>query len=75
MSSLKVYLILFIISVVVPSTNDLEEDNTSILESTLEALDIRTMDRKIVLKTDSHIEAPNWSPSSPQVAVLSNKLK
>jgi hypothetical protein len=75
MSSLKVYLILFIISVVVPSTNDLEEDNTSILESTLETIDIRTLDRKIILKTDSHSEAPNWSPSATQVAVVSYKVK
>lgn len=33
------------------------------LESSLELITINTLERQVVLKTKSHIEAPNWSPN------------
>ena len=39
-----------------------ETKTEELLESNLEVIDINTLDRKVLLKTNNHIEAPNWSP-------------
>jgi TolB protein len=37
-------------------------DSLKVVESTLEIISIASFDRKVVYHTDSHIEAPNWTP-------------
>jgi len=37
-------------------------DSLKKIESTLETIAISSFDRRVVYHTDSHIEAPNWSP-------------
>ncbi len=37
-------------------------DSLKKIESTLETIAIASFDRRVVYHTDSHIEAPNWSP-------------
>ncbi|WP_281542737.1 DUF5050 domain-containing protein [Maribacter aestuarii] len=79
MSSLKVYPVIFLMMyMLIPSIKAQQKDSTktdiTTLESTLETIDIRTMDRKIVLKTNSHIEAPNWSPDGKTMIYNSDGL-
>lgn len=41
-----------------------QNENTGTkMESILELIDIKTLNREVLLKTDDHIEAPNWSPN------------
>ncbi len=37
-------------------------DSMKKIESTLETIDIASFDRRVVMHTKDHIEAPNWSP-------------
>ncbi len=37
-------------------------DSLKLIESTLETIAIASFNRRVVYHTDSHIEAPNWSP-------------
>ncbi len=40
-----------------------DENTVTKLESSLELIDIRTLEREVLLKTNEHIEAPNWHPN------------
>ncbi len=44
------------------------------VESTLETIGIEKLDRKVVLRTDAHIEAPNWSPDGQTLIYNNNGL-
>lgn len=54
------YFILFFFASIVLFSQENETEKQ--LESNLEIIDINTLERNIILRTDSHIEAPNWSP-------------
>lgn len=55
---------------------DLDENSisSSIVESSLETLDIGTIERKIVLRSNNHLEAPNWSPDGKTLIYNSDGL-
>ncbi len=44
------------------------------VESSLETIDIETLHRELVLKTNSHIEAPNWTPDGKTLIYNSKGL-
>lgn len=44
------------------------------VESTLETIGIEALDRKVVLKTPAHIEAPNWTPDGKALIYNSGGL-
>ncbi|MDF1574089.1 MAG: hypothetical protein P1P86_02725 [Bacteroidales bacterium] len=47
-------------------------DSLKTLESTLETISIESFDRRVVYHTDSHIEAPNWTPDG-QTLIFNSK--
>jgi len=49
-------------------------DSLKKIESTLETVSIATFDRLVVYHTDSHIEAPNWSPDGKSLIYNSSGL-
>jgi Tol biopolymer transport system component len=63
-------LFLFINSIVFAQEEKMEKK----LESRLERININTLERKIIFKTNSHIEAPNWSPEGKYVIYNSQGL-
>jgi TolB protein len=49
-------------------------DSLKSVESTLETISIASFDRKVVFHTESHIEAPNWSPDGTTLIYNSGGL-
>ena len=49
-------------------------DSLKEIQSTLETISIESFDRRIVYHTDSHIEAPNWSPDGKTLIYNSRGL-
>lgn len=49
-------------------------DSLKKIESTLETVSIASFDRRVVYHTDSHIEAPNWSPDGKSLIYNSSGL-
>ncbi len=49
-------------------------DSLKTIESTLETISIASFDRRVVYHTDSHIEAPNWSPDGKSLIFNSGGL-
>ncbi|RPH99044.1 MAG: hypothetical protein EHM72_12265 [Calditrichaeota bacterium] len=58
-----------IIETLVPKPDSLKK-----ISSTLEIIPIASFDRRVVHHTDSHIEAPNWSPDGKTLIYNSNGL-
>ncbi|MCK4989589.1 MAG: PD40 domain-containing protein, partial [Bacteroidales bacterium] len=55
---------------------NLEEipDSVKEIQSTLETIAISSFDRRVVYHTDSHIEAPNWTPDGKTLIYNSGGL-
>ncbi len=52
-----------------------QDENTGTkLESSLELIDLQTLEREVVLKKNEHIEAPNWHPSGDYLIYNSEGL-
>jgi len=49
-------------------------DSIMKIQSTLETISIASFDRKVVYNTDSHIEAPNWTPDGKTLIYNSQGL-
>jgi WD40 repeat protein len=49
-------------------------DSEMKVQSTLETIDIASFDRRVVYHTDSHIEAPNWTPDGEMLIYNSGGL-
>lgn len=51
-----------------------KEDSLKKLESSLEIIDITSLDRKVVYRSDTHLEAPNWTPDGSSLIFNSEGL-
>lgn len=51
-----------------------KQDSLMQVESTLETITISSLDRRVVYHTNSHIEAPNWSPDGKALIYNSQGL-
>jgi len=53
---------------------DQKPDSLKEIQSTLETISIASFDRQVVYQTDSHIEAPNWTPDGKTLIYNSRGL-